>query len=327
MARSLVVDTHAHDARFVPQPFRGLYRMANRRTMPPELPFDVLAPSGVDVVVANAVGDPVVTRLFPGSPWRAVVTQIHQMVLDIRSVGGDVVLGAGSLLEGRPGLIVGLEGADVIGEDVGQLGRLHELGVRAIVPVHLGDNQLGTTTLPWQQYVGPIPARRSRQKGLTPLGAAAIERMNDLGILIDISHADRQTALDIITASRHPVVASHSGARACHDFARYLTDEEARAVARTGGLIGLWPYWHRGHGMADLHAWTGHARHLADLVGPEHLCIGTDMNGVPGLMAGYRGETDFNVLLDGLRKAGLGDADIAGIAGANFVRVFRAVCP
>jgi membrane dipeptidase len=149
--------------------------------------------------------------------------------------------------------------------------------------------------------------------------------MNDLGILVDVSHADRQTTFDIIETSRQPVIASHSGARACHDFARYLTDDEAVAVAATGGLIGLWPYFHRGHGMGDVHDWTAHARHLAGLVGPKYLCIGTDMNGVPGVMSGYRDESDFPVLLEGLRQAGLSEAEIAGVAGDNFVRIFDAV--
>jgi membrane dipeptidase len=61
------------------------------------------------------------------------------------------------------------------------------------------------------------------------------------------------------------------------------------------------------------------------LVGPQHLCIGTDMNGVPGVMSGYRDESDFPVLLEGLRQAGLSEAEIAGVAGDNFARIFDAV--
>jgi membrane dipeptidase len=324
MAGSIVVDTHAHGPHFVPPPFRRLYRLANRRTMPAPFSFAGLADAGVDVVVASAVGDPIVTRLYRGSAWQAVVTQLHQLIDEIAAAGGTLLVDSLSV-GARPGLILGLEGADVIGDDLGRLEELRDLGVRVIVPVHLGDNQLGTTTLPWQKYVGPLPVRRGAGPGLTPLGAAAVIAMDDLGIIVDVSHADRQTTLDIIETSRRPVIASHTGARACHDFARYLTDDEAVAVAATGGLIGLWPYFHRGHGVADVDAWTAHARHLAALVGPQHLGIGTDMNGVPGLMAGYRDERDFPVLLDGLRRAGLSEADIAGVAGGNFARIFDAV--
>jgi membrane dipeptidase len=325
MAGSLVVDTHAHGPCFVPQPFRRLYRLANRRTMPPEVPLEGRRRAGVDVVVANAVGDPIVTRLYGRTAWRSVVAQVHQLLRDIRSAGGEVIVDRFNEPGGPLGVILGMEGADVIGTDLDRLDELHDLGVRAIVPVHLGDNQIGTTSLPWQQYVGPLPARRSRQKGLTSFGVSVIERMNKLGILIDVSHADRQTMLDIVASSSQPVVASHSGARACHDFARYLTDDEAVSVAGTGGLIGLWPYFYGGHGIRDLEGWAAHARHLADVVGPAHLCIGTDMNGVPGVMSGYRGGTDFPVLLEGLRRTGLSEAEISGVAGANFVGLFSKV--
>jgi membrane dipeptidase len=329
LSRALVVDAHTHGPRFIPQPFRSAYRFVNRRTMPPQLGFDVLEPAGVDVVVANAVGDPIVTRAYRGRAWPSVLTQLRQLVDDIASVGGDVVLDSAGVLRaaaaGRPGLVLGVEGLDAAGEDLDRIDELHALGVRTIVPVHLGDNQVGTTALPWQRYVGRIPVRRRLGQGLTPFGLTAVERMNNLGIVIDVSHADHRTTLDIVAASRRPVVASHTGARACRDFARYVSDEEAIAVAGTGGVIGLWPYFHRGQGVPSVLAFVGHVRHLADVVGPQHLCIGTDMNGVPGLMAGYRGEMDFPVLTTALTKAGLADGDVRAVLGGNYVRVLDAV--
>ena len=121
------------------------------------------------------------------------------------------------------------------------------------------------------------------------------------------------------------IVASHTGPRACSDFARYLTDEEAVAIAGTGGLIGLWPFFHRGRGVPTLDAFVVQARYLAGLVGPDHLCLGTDMNGVPGVMAGYRGETDLAVLTGGLLRAGLSDTETRGVLGGNFLRVLAEV--
>src|SRR5207249_7609210 len=126
----------------------------------------------------------------------------------------------------RPSLVLGLEGADAIGFRLDRLDELHRLGLRTVVPVHLGDNQVGTTSLPWQRYIGPLPVRRSRRRGLTSFGRSFVERANSLGIIVDVSHADRRTTLDIVEASRAPVVASHSGARAREDFARYVSDEE-----------------------------------------------------------------------------------------------------
>ena len=328
-ADALVVDVHAHGPRFVPQPFRAMYRFVNRRTMPPDLGFDVLGAGGVDAVVAKAVGDPIVTRLYRGDPWRAVLAQIDQLVLEIRGLGGAVVVdGAGvcaARAAGVASLILGVEGADAIGSDLDRIDELHRLGVRMMVLVHLGDNQIGTTAMPWQSYVGSVPVGRRRPSGLTPFGRSVVQRMNEIGMVIDVSHADRRTTLDIAGVSRHPIVASHSGARACQDFARYLSDEEVVAIAGTGGIIGLWPYFHRGRGVASVRELAAHTRHLAELVGAAHLCIGTDMNGVPGLMAGYRGEMDFPVLTEALSEAGLSDAEVRPVLGENFVRVLRAV--
>jgi microsomal dipeptidase-like Zn-dependent dipeptidase len=329
MPDSLVVDVHTHGPHFVPQPFRGLYRLINRRTMPAEVGFDALRAAGVDAVVGKAVGDPVVTRWYRGPAWSAVVAQLRQLEGEIRSAGGDVVVDSAGMrrshAEGRPALVLGVEGLDAAGEDLARIDDLYALGVRVVVPVHLGDNQIGTTALPWQRYLGPIPVLRRPRPGLTPFGHAVIERMNQLGIVVDVSHADHATTLDIVGASRQPVIASHSGSRACHDFARYLHDDEAVAIAGTGGVIGLWPYFHRGHGLASVSALVGQVRHLAELIGPEHLCIGTDMNGVPGLMPGYRGEMDFPVLTSALSEAGLADADIRAVLGGNFLRVVDAV--
>jgi membrane dipeptidase len=151
--------------------------------------------------------------------------------------------------------------------------------------------------------------------------------MNELGMVIDVAHADRPTVLDVVDRTTAPVVATHSGARAKQDFARFLSDDELRAIAATGGVVGLWPYNHRGKGVRDVDDLVAHARHVADLVGAQHLCVGTDMNGVPGLMAGYHGETDLPVVTDALVASGFTDPEVEGILGRNFLRVLEACEP
>jgi membrane dipeptidase len=120
-------------------------------------------------------------------------------------------------------------------------------------------------------------------------------------------------------------VSSHTGARALQDFPRYLTDEELRAIAATGGLVGLWPYRNRRQGVADLAALVAHARYVADLVGPEHLAVGTDMNGLPGAMAGFGGESDLPRLTCALLDAGFARSEVTGIVGGNALRVLTLV--
>ena len=224
-----------------------------------------------------------------------------------------------------PAVLLGIEGADALGHDVDLVDAWHQRGVRLVGLVHLGDNTLGTTCLPWQRYAGPLPVRRRTGSGLTALGRRVVARMNRLGVVVDVAHGDRATVLDAAEITTAPIVSSHTGARALQDFPRYLSDDELRAIAATGGLVGLWPYRHHGRGVRDLPELIAHARYVADLVGPEHLALGTDMNGLPGAMAGYTGETDLSQLTCALLDAGFDRAEVTGIVGGNALRVLTLV--
>ena len=152
--------------------------------------------------------------------------------------------------------------------------------------------------------------------------------MVEAGILVDVAHADRETTLAVcerVGGAGRPVVSSHSGAKGVVDFARFHDDEELRAIAATGGLVGLWPFRFGDEGVADIDEWCRHATYLAELLGVDRLGIGTDMNGVSGLMDGYRGEHDLVALTDALRRrAGFDDAEVRAILGGNVLRVLRA---
>lgn len=326
---SLVLDLHTHGPRFVPQPFRALLRTVNPRR-PPEVGFDRLRSAGVDAVVAKAVGDPIVTRWYLGrSPWEAVDAQLA-LVERQASAAGAVIAGsvdavAGARANGTVSVMLGVEGADALGPSLDNVNVWHQRGVRVVVLVHLRDNQLGTTCLPWQQYAGPVPVRRRTTPGLSPFGADVVRRMNQTGILVDLAHADRATLLAAVEVTTAPVVSSHTGARALQDFARYLSDAELQAIASTGGVIGLWPYRAGRRGVGSIADLVAHARHVANLVGPEHLAVGTDMNGIPGLMDGYRGEGDLPLVTAALLRAGFTTPEVQGILGANALRALTRV--
>ncbi|HEY5821000.1 MAG TPA: membrane dipeptidase [Propionibacteriaceae bacterium] len=327
--QSYVLDLHTHGPGFVPQPFRTLWRSLTPRA-PAEVGFDALRPGGVDAVVAKAVGDPIVTRWYVGrSPWEAVEAQLAQVERQAAEAGAVLVDSVDGLKQARardvPAVLLGVEGADALADDVDHVDAWHERGVRMVVLVHLGDNTLGTTCLPWQRYAGPLPVRRRADPGLSPFGVRVVERMNRLGVLVDVAHCDRATLLGVVEAATAPVVSSHSGARALQDFPRYLTDDELQAIAATGGLVGLWPYRHGRTGVRDLAALMTHARHVATTIGPDHLAIGSDMNGVPGVMAGFGGEPDLPRITRALLETGFDDTEVAGILGGNALRVLRQV--
>jgi membrane dipeptidase len=326
MSAPVVVDTHTHTT-FLPGMAAAVYRSVPRN-QPAHISLEQAHAAGVHAVVAKAVGDPLVTRWHFRPPWTAVRNQLDTIRAEAGEAGARLATTASEVRaargEGRLAVILGLEGADALGTDISKLDELAAAGVRVIVPVHLGDNEVGTTCLPWQRYLGPIPVRR-RPPGLTEFGAAFIAAMNDLGEVVDGSHADEATLLGMVEHSRAPVICSHAGARSVASFERYLSDDAIHAVAASGGVVGLWPYYMRGKGTRTLDDVVAHARHIADLVGPEHVCLGTDMNGVPGLAEGYRDERDVPVLATRLAEGGFTDAEVAGIMGENFLRVLATV--
>ncbi len=324
-----MLDLHTHGRGFVPQPFHALWR-AGTPAAPPQVGFDAFGEGGVDAAVAMAVGDPVVTRWYLGlSPWDAVEHQLGRIERQAARAGVVVVSSVQGLARARAddvaAVLLGVEGGDALGDDVDRVDAWYERGVRALGLVHLGDNALGTTCLPWQRYAGPLPVRRRSEPGLTPLGVRVVERLSERGVLVDVAHCDRATLLGVVDAAAAPVVASHAGARALQDFPRYLSDVELAAVASTGGVIGLWPFRARRTGVRDLPELVAHARHIAGAIGPEHLAIGTDLNGVPGVMAGYGGEADLPRVTCALLDGGFVPAEVEGILGGNALRVLTAV--
>ena len=324
-----MLDLHTHGPGFVPPPFRTGWR-ALTAGAPAEVGFDVLRTSGVNAVVAKAVGDPVVTRLYLGrNPWEAVEAQLVRIERQAAAAGAVVVHSVDGLAQAGasdvPAVLLGVEGADALGSDVDRVDAWHERGVRVVGLVHLGDNTLGTTGLPWQRYAGPLPVRRPTRPGLSTFGARVVRRMNERGVLVDVAPGDRATLLGVTDGATAPGVSSHTGARALQDFARYLTDPELVAIAATGGVVGLWPFRNRRTGVRDLAELVAHAQHIADTIGPEHLALGTDLNGVPGVMAGYRGEADLPKVTAALLDAGFDPREVQGILGENARRVLRQV--
>jgi microsomal dipeptidase-like Zn-dependent dipeptidase len=328
---TLVIDAHGHGTHLLPRPVQAVRRAAIR-SHPPDSPLTDLAPAGVDAVVANAVGDRLVTRWrWPADPWAAVRRQLDDLRREAKTARCRLATTAADIEAardaGRPAVMLGLEGADVLGEDPTRLAALHAAGVRVIGLVHFADNALGTIAMSWNGQASSPAVRASRRSpGLTARGTEAVAEMNAHGILIDVAHADRATILAVCERTTAPVICSHTGARSLHDFPRYLSDDEIRTIKATGGLVGLWPFRYQGKGITDPDDFARHADHLARTAGPDHVCIGTDMNGVPGLMAGYHGERDFPTLTQALRRTGFSDAETAGIAGGNMARVLASVC-
>ncbi|MCZ4527405.1 membrane dipeptidase [Rhodococcus erythropolis] len=323
-------DLHAHGIDVAPRPVRRAFDMAP--SMDPAFSFDQMKTSGIDAMVACVLGDPLGTLWrAPRDPWKAVRRQFVSLENQADAAGVAVIRNSTELNTARaqkvPSIVLAMEGADILGPDLHRLEWLHERGVRMIGLVHYSDNALGTigTTVCGQPRSRKV-RRGARTAGLTRFGAEAISLMNDLGIIVDVAHADSATTLSACAASDAPVVSSHTGAASLDDLSRYISDEEIVAIAATGGLIGLWPFRLRKRGMSDSRDFARHAAHVADLVGIEHLAFGTDANGGPATMAKYNGPQDNSEFITGLSAAGFSEDDCAAIMGGNALRVFTAVC-
>jgi membrane dipeptidase len=230
-------------------------------------------------------------------------------------------------------IVLHFQGCDPIEADVKLLDAYHALGVRVMQPTYNARNRLGDGCL------------ERANSGLSKLGRAAIARMNDLRIVVDVAHVGRRTSLEVIEASSAPVIVSHGNACGVYESRRNLTDEQITAVAASGGVIGVCAF--PGFVSAadqDLDKLLDHVDYLAALVGPEHVGLGLDFSTEtegdydyfgyeedtyprpPWIYPpGIAGFADIRNIGDRLASRGYTADQIKGIASDNFLRVFRKV--
>lgn len=228
--------------------------------------------------------------------------------------------------------------------DLGQLDKAFELGVRSVM-----------LTYNRQDFVGTGCTERT-DAGLSHLGVELVGRMNEIGLIVDTSHCGRETTLDACRTSAQPVTANHTSAEAVYAHDRAKSDAELRAVAETGGLVGVYavPFFLAAPDEdPGLDVMLDHIDHVVRVAGAEHVGIGTDWPfmltpelaqatigqtiaetgfreehglDVTRRLRGYADARDFLNLARGLVARGHDDRTIAGILGGNFVRVFEDVC-
>jgi len=198
---------------------------------------------------------------------------------------------------GRVGLVYGLQDGVAFETDLARLDELHRLGIRIVQPTYNRRNLLGDGCLE--------PANA----GLSLAGVQAIERMNQLGILVDLSHCGRQTAADALRHSKRPVAFTHTGAYAIAAHPRHRTDEELRAVAEKGGVSGIFfmPYLSQGRQPAATDV-IRHLEHMIDVAGEDHVSIGTD-GGISAEIVDQQYKDNFARITRQRRAAGIAAPD------------------
>ncbi len=273
--------------------------------------------------------------------WERELTNHPDVLLKVHSVA-DL---AKAKETDRLGLIYGFQDATMLEGDVGRLPLFHNHGVRVIQLTYNLRNKLGDGCLE--------PANA----GLSRFGRAVVQSMNDLGMLVDLSHCGQQTTADAIAASRLPVACTHSGCSAVYEHPRSKHDRELRALADKGGVIGIYmmPFLNA-EGPARAEHFLQHVEHAIRVCGEDHVGVGSDNSITPtvadeayrktlyefaderqrlGIGAPREHEVLFveglnrprrmETIADALLGRGYSESRVEKIIGGNFARLFDEV--
>jgi membrane dipeptidase len=251
------------------------------------------------------------------------------------------------------GVFIGIEGGHAIADSLERLREFAQRGIRYMTLTWANANG-------WADSSGSPPVHG----GLTGFGRRVVREMERLGVLVDISHVADTTFRHTLACATAPVIASHSGCRAVFAHPRNLTDEQLRAVAGTGGVIGI-PFfsdflrlqppgsswtapWRSGGSFSDpagaersdrrsrpqdavapapMRGLVNHFLHALDVVGPDHVAIGSDYDGMIVPPLGLEDVSRLPVLRAALAQAGIGSDVLDAIWGGNALRVLREAEP
>jgi len=296
-----------------------------------------LRAGGVDVQVVPIF---IEADYFPEGALRRTLQLVELLHREVEANSSEVSLcGTGAEIdaavsEGRIALVLALEGSAAVFGNVELLQTLFRLGLRMASFSWFGRTMLADGS-----------GEEAAGGALTSSGIEALRLMEELGILMDVSHLSAVGTEHVLEIATRPVIASHSSARAVLDHHRNLTDDQLKAVATTGGVIGanFFP------GFVDPQKPTvarlvDHIEHMAQVAGAEHVGLGPDFVKeyfdevfplkpelkIEGLDAGQTIEglvtaADLPNLTQELVERGFSESDIKGILGGNFLRVFREV--
>lgn len=326
-----------------PGPFNVVGRMDNPLT---QAMLDNVIRSGITGVNVTVSGGGPGHSAFDGTVrslayWEREAAT-HRAVLQRIRTAEDI---RAAKLAGRLGLILGFQNADMLEGDVARLGLFHDFGVRIIQLTYNLRNDLGDGCL------------EPGNAGLSQFGVSVVESMNELGILVDLSHCGQRTTAEAIERSSHPIGITHSGCSAVYEHPRSKHDGELRAMADKGGVVGIYmmPFLNS-DGPAQLDHFIQHLEHAINVCGEDHVGVGSDNSITPtvadetyianlhafadervrlGIGAPREHEVlfvpDLNTprrmerIADELLARGHGEATVEKILGANWMRVFSEV--
>ena len=290
-----------------------------------------VAAGGIDALLATvgAIEDFRTTMEVVGK-WLAIDRARSHKIRLARSVA-DI---RAAKAAGDTAIIIHFQGSDPIEDELDFIDIFHAVGLRVMQVTYNLRNRLGDGCFE------PTDA------GLSKFGRKAIARMEQLGVVVDLAHAGERTALETAAAATRPFVVTHANARALFDTPRNASDEVIRAVAASGGVVGVCavPFFLARDRRPTLDMLIDHAAYIADLVGAAHVGLGFDFADedeedyvyfgyderyIPKppwiFPAGIAGFSEAGNIAGALEARGFSKTEASGILGENFLRVFGAV--
>ena len=218
-------------------------------------------------------------------------------------------------LEGRHGIMLGIENGYAIGKDIKNIEAFRNRGVVYMTLCHNGDNDICDSA-----------KGNNEHGGVSPFGADVIREMNRVGMMVDLSHGGEKSFYDALDISSQPIVCSHSSARALCNHPRNLTDDQMRALAQKGGVAQV-TFYHgflKAEGEASIVDAIAHLNHMVKIMGVEHVGIGTDFDGDGGVKGIASASELINFTRRMLRERYTNE-EIQMLWGGNFMRVMQQV--
>ena len=320
-----IIDAHAHPDRFIP-PGRDASWLDKSSTL------KGIKTLGMAASAFAAVGDQVFLGRgrFQETEFNNTKAQLDWWLEGIiRSGQARLVLKASDIPERSgpnhpPGAILSIEGGDPLEGRPDRVNEFYKMGVRMITLIHYRNNELGDVMRVWRD-LDPGP----RNQGLTPAGRKIVERMQELGMMVDVAHAHTDTLKQIVKMSEKPLVDSHTNPCSFEDpsrCGRLRTWKEMEWVAKTGGVVCTWPFAYRRESISRMtyQDWAGEILEMKRRLGMEHVGLGTDSGGhLSRFIEGYRGVKGLVHLVKAMEEVGFPHDEIAAYMGGNFYRVLR----
>ncbi|HYW57624.1 MAG TPA: dipeptidase [Polaromonas sp.] len=250
--------------------------------------------------------------LYQGEKLHAAASDSQGAMRVVRSQADLAAVFSGAPPQGgRLAAVLATEGLHPLEGKLENVDKLYDAGFRITGLTHFFDNELGGS------------AHGMEKGGLTPFGKDVIRRLEEKQMIVDLAHASPKVINDVLAMAKRPVLVSHTGVQGTCPGPRNLSDAHIKAIAATGGVIGI-GYFEGAVCGTDVASIIRAMRHTANIAGAKHVALGSDYNGA--IKATFD-TTGLVLLTQGLLEAGFSEEDILGIMGGNVLRLLKGQLP